>query len=114
MHGGHNSGLFLASAGYAGGPLAADQRDNMVPQALHRLDHRQRCHATQGGACNGRDLAPIIKEPRAAGKTSLRAIAAGLNEAGIPTARGGKWSSPQVMRMLERLDLFREEEGAAA
>ena len=27
MHGGHNGGLFLASAGYAGGPLAADQRD---------------------------------------------------------------------------------------
>jgi hypothetical protein len=44
--------------------------------------------------------------------TSLRAIAAGLNEAGIPTARGGKWSSPQVMRILERLDPFREEEAA--
>ena len=56
------------------------------------------------------DLAPIIKELQAAGKTSLRAIAAGLNEAGIPTARGGEWSSPQVMRMLERLDPF----GAAA
>jgi hypothetical protein len=27
--------------------------------------------------------------------------------------RGGKWSSPQVMRMLERLDPFREEEAAA-
>ena len=38
----------------------------------------------------------------------------GLNDAGIPTARGGKWSSPQVMRMLERLDPFREEEAAAA
>ena len=68
MHGGHNGGLFLASAGYAGGPLAADQRDNMVPQALHRLDHRQRCHAMQEGACIGRDLAPIIKELPAAGK----------------------------------------------
>jgi DNA invertase Pin-like site-specific DNA recombinase len=60
------------------------------------------------------DLAPIIKELQAAGKTSLRAIAAGLNEAGIPTARGGEWSSPQVMRMLERLDPFREEEAAQA
>jgi DNA invertase Pin-like site-specific DNA recombinase len=58
------------------------------------------------------DLAPIIKELQVAGKTSLRAIAEGLNEQGIPTARGGKWSSPQVMRMLERLDLFREEEAA--
>jgi hypothetical protein len=59
------------------------------------------------------DLAPIIKELQVAGKTSLRAIAAGLNEAGIPTARGSEWSSPQVMRMLERLDPFREEEAAA-
>ena len=60
------------------------------------------------------DIAPIIKQLQEAGKTSLRAIAAGLNEAGIPTARGGEWSSPQVMRILERLDPFREEEAAAA
>jgi hypothetical protein len=56
VHGGHNGKLFLASAGIAGelldvlGPeiadsLAADQRDNMVPQPLYRLDHHQRCHA---------------------------------------------------------------------
>ena len=60
------------------------------------------------------DLAPIIKDLQASGKKSLRAIAEGLNEAGIPTARGGEWSSVQVMRMLERLDPFREEEAAAA
>ena len=66
------------------------------------------------GDAKAADLAPIIKELRAAGKTSLRAIAAGLNEQGIPTARGGEWSSVQVMRILERLDRFREEEAAAA
>jgi DNA invertase Pin-like site-specific DNA recombinase len=60
------------------------------------------------------DLAPIIKELQAGGATSLRAIAAGLNERGIPTTRGGEWSSPQVMRILERLDPFRGEEEAAA
>jgi hypothetical protein len=32
---------------------------------------------------------------------SLRAIAAGLEERGIPAARGGKWSAVQVGRMLE-------------
>jgi DNA invertase Pin-like site-specific DNA recombinase len=58
------------------------------------------------------DLAPVIAELQAAGRTSLRAIAAGLNEAGIPTARGGEWSSVQVMRLLERLDPFREKEAA--
>ena len=60
------------------------------------------------------DLAPIIKDLQAAGKTTLRAIAEGLNEQSIPTVRGGQWSSPQVMRMLERLDPFREEEAQAA
>jgi len=50
------------------------------------------------------DLAPAIKELQAAGATSLRAIAAGLNEKAIPTARGsGTWSAVQVARVLERL-----------
>ena len=47
------------------------------------------------------DLAPVISELQAAGKTSLRAIAEGLNERGIPTARGtGSWSAAQVMRVM--------------
>jgi Recombinase len=37
----------------------------------------------------------------AGGATSLRAIAAGLEERGIPAARGGKWSAVQVARLLE-------------
>jgi len=31
----------------------------------------------------------------------LRAIEEGLDERGIPAARGGKWSATQVMRLLE-------------
>jgi hypothetical protein len=35
---------------------------------------------------------------------TLQAIADGLNEAGIPTARGtGNWTPTAVMRMLKRL-----------
>jgi DNA invertase Pin-like site-specific DNA recombinase len=50
------------------------------------------------------DIGPTIKSLQAAGATSLRAIAAGLNDRGIPTARGqGKWSAVQVARVLERL-----------
>lgn len=50
------------------------------------------------------DIAPVIWELQAAGKTSLRAIAEGLNAAGIPTARGhGKWSAVQVSRLLENI-----------
>jgi hypothetical protein len=48
------------------------------------------------------DLAPTIAELQAAGATSLRAIAVGLNERRIPTARGGDWSPTQVMRVLAR------------
>jgi hypothetical protein len=47
------------------------------------------------------DLAPTIQELHAGGCESLRAIAAGLEERGIPTARGGKWSAVQVSRLLE-------------
>jgi DNA invertase Pin-like site-specific DNA recombinase len=57
-------------------------------------------------AARAADLSEIVKELQASGATSLRAIAAGLDERGIPTARGGKWSSVQVMRVLERLDPF--------
>src|SRR3954454_460365 len=47
-------------------------------------------------------LAPVIEEVRAAGASSLRQIAAGLNERGIPTTQGGMWSAVQVKRVLER------------
>jgi hypothetical protein len=50
------------------------------------------------------DIAPTIVEIQAAGATSLRGIAAELNERGIPTARGGgTWSAAQVARVLDRL-----------
>lgn len=46
------------------------------------------------------DLRPMIESIRTAGATSLHQIAAALNEKGIPTARGGEWSSVQVSRVL--------------
>jgi DNA invertase Pin-like site-specific DNA recombinase len=48
------------------------------------------------------DIAPIIAELQATGATSLRAVAAGLNDRGVPTPRGGAWSAAQVMRVLAR------------
>ena len=54
-------------------------------------------------AARAADIAPVIEELQTAGATSLNAIADGLNERGIPTARGsGKWSATQVMRVLAR------------
>jgi Recombinase len=52
------------------------------------------------------DLMPTIKELQADGFESLRAIAAALQERGIPTARGGRWSSVQVSRLLEAASPF--------
>jgi DNA invertase Pin-like site-specific DNA recombinase len=45
------------------------------------------------------DLLPVIVELQANGSHSLRKIAEGLNQAGLTTARGGKWSAAQVMRL---------------
>jgi len=73
-----------------------------VPTAKHRaVGHKVRQARASTRAA---DLAPTIAELQAAGATSLRAIAAGLNSKGIPTARGqGVWTAVQVARVLERL-----------
>jgi DNA invertase Pin-like site-specific DNA recombinase len=48
------------------------------------------------------DIGPIVADIRASGATSLRQIAAALNERHIRTARGKEWTATQVMRVLER------------
>src|SRR5271166_877348 len=53
-------------------------------------------------AARASDLAPIIADLESTGASSLREIAAGLNERGIPTARGGLWSAVQVQRVMNR------------
>jgi hypothetical protein len=52
-----------------------------------------------------RALVPTIRELRAAGFVSRRALADELNRRAIPTARGGRWHSTTVARMLTRLGL---------
>jgi DNA invertase Pin-like site-specific DNA recombinase len=47
------------------------------------------------------DLLPVIGDLRAKGAISLHQFAAGLNEHGIKTARGGQWSAVQVQRILK-------------
>jgi hypothetical protein len=58
--------------------------------------------------------AVLRKELQATGCESLRAIAAGLEERGIPAARGGKWSAVQVSRLLEAAAARRSDLGDAA
>jgi DNA invertase Pin-like site-specific DNA recombinase len=79
-----------------GGYRGVDPSKKARKQATESLQAR--------AASRAADIAPVIKELQAGGKTSLRAIADGLNEAGIPTARGqGTWSAVQVQRVLARL-----------
>lgn len=49
------------------------------------------------------DLASTIAQLRAEGITSLPAIAQGLNDRHIKTARGGKWHPSSVRNLLARL-----------
>jgi DNA invertase Pin-like site-specific DNA recombinase len=49
------------------------------------------------------DLRPLIDSIRSNGASSLRQIAAALNQKGIPAARGGQWTSVQVGRILAHL-----------
>jgi DNA invertase Pin-like site-specific DNA recombinase len=57
------------------------------------------------------DLRPIIADVQASGAQSLRQIAARLNQRGIPTARGSKWSAVQVKRIFERAGLSAKTNG---
>ena len=50
------------------------------------------------------DLAPAIRELQAAGARSLRQLAAGLNDRGVPATRGGQWSAAQVQRVLQLME----------
>ena len=46
------------------------------------------------------DLAAVLADIRAAGATSLRAIAAELNRRGMLTRRGGRWQVSNVRNLI--------------
>jgi len=48
------------------------------------------------------NVLPVIREIQASGITSANAIAGRLNERGVKTARGGKWTHVQVGAALAR------------
>lgn len=50
------------------------------------------------------DLAPALADIRAAGHTSLRAIAAELDARGMRTRRGGRWHVSNVRDLLARIE----------
>ena len=48
------------------------------------------------------NVLPIIERIKANGATTLRAVAAELNDRHIKTPRGGEWSAKQVQLVVER------------
>jgi hypothetical protein len=50
------------------------------------------------------NLRAIVDDMRGQGITSVRAIAAELNERGILTPRGGSWHPTSAARLLSRLE----------
>ena len=72
------------------------------PRRLGRGPRQGTAAAVAGeakAAARAADLAPVIAEIKAGGRTSLRAIAAELDARGIPAPRGGKWTAAAVMRL---------------
>lgn len=79
-----------------GGP-----RGGMLTQAARQAGWEARTAAADARAT---DLAPVLAELRAAGITSLRAIARAFNDRGIQTPQGkGQWQSGTVSQLLARL-----------
>lgn len=90
----------LAAAKRRGTKLGGDR--GVKPTAKTRA--KGRAVIQERATTRAADLLPTIERLRAEGAGSLRAIAAGLNAACIPTARAtGTWSAVQVARVLERI-----------
>jgi DNA invertase Pin-like site-specific DNA recombinase len=94
----------LKAAKRRGVKLGGD-RGNLTDK-IRRKAHRNSVKARQlKAAKHASDLMPIIEDIRATGASTLREIAAELNERGIPAARGGEWQAGQVKRVLDIADI---------
>jgi DNA invertase Pin-like site-specific DNA recombinase len=100
--------LALAAAKRKGTVLGGDRGNtHLIYKKGNRASARVRSEQAQRRAT---DLLPVIEALKAEGAVSLRELAAGLNERGIPTARGGEWTAVQVSRVVtaqfgQRLEL---------
>ena len=68
-------------------PTAADREQAVAVRRERAHQHTAR-------------VAPVLAELRAAGITSLRALAAELNDRGVPAPAGGAWHANTVRRLL--------------
>jgi hypothetical protein len=81
------------------------RRINIFKATKAALAAAKACSVNQARAdSRAADLRPVIEDIRASGATSLRQIAARLNDRGIVTARGKEWQAAHVWKLLARLD----------
>jgi hypothetical protein len=79
---------------------AARTSNNFAPAARSAAHEVRQARAAEGPA----RLAPLVKELRAAGVTSLNGMAAAFNERGVLTPRGhGQWYAMQISRVQPRI-----------
>lgn len=86
-------------AAKARGTKLGGNRGHLSP-ATRRKAHANSL-ATRQKAASERlaQVQPIVEQARSLGYSSLRAIADYLNQQGVPTARGKKWSPMQIGRL---------------
>jgi len=90
----------LAAAKRRGVKLGGDRGARLTAKTRQAGWEARTARASERAA----DLAPIVKELQASGATSLRALAAALNERGISTPRGtGQWQANTVAQLLARM-----------
>jgi DNA invertase Pin-like site-specific DNA recombinase len=90
----------LAAAKKRGVRLGGYRKNAKLTVAARKAGNSSNARIAAERAAN---IASVIAELQAAGAASLRAIADGLNQRGIPTARGNAvWSATQVARVLAR------------
>jgi DNA invertase Pin-like site-specific DNA recombinase len=89
-------------AAKARGKVLGGNRGHNVDDTARRASLARRQAGAQARAA---DIAPVIKELRTAGVTSLNGIAKALSARGISAARGGEvWTAAQVSRVMARLE----------
>jgi len=94
--------LALAAAKRKGVVLGGDRGNtHLIYRKGNKASAKVRTENAQRRAA---DLLPVIDAIKAEGAVSLRQIAEGLNQRGIPTARGGEWSAVQVSRLAEQAE----------
>jgi DNA invertase Pin-like site-specific DNA recombinase len=91
----------LSAAKARGAKLGGRREGQRLTPAMRAAG---RASMTDRSTARANELAPLLNELRAAGVTSLGAIARELSARGIPTPRGGAtWHEIQVSRVLQRI-----------